>query len=342
MKNKTTIADVAKHAGVSKTAVSFYLNQKGGHISKETKDKIANAILELHYISPGEKSQPISEIATDMQPVGIILRSLTNKFSSQFLEGVHNILQDNYLCVAIESNYDYQREKNCFEIMSSATSPFAGYIIQPSEDFERMWKSAKNKRNVVMIDNTFKSSMGCWVTCDFYGAVHDTLNLMIERGYEQYIIVSAAPENISSRADRIRGLTDNLDHLEKPYITIISKNTVSTGEIGAKLNKFIKYKIPTCIFVCNDWLLPAVFTSLIPYKKLIPQQLGLIGLDNEEWSELTTPSISSLWQPAYEEGQIAATILLDQIKKNNQVIPNRILKFSFHERESTLRKNYMI
>lgn len=341
MKKDITIADVAKQAGVSKTTVSFYLNQKSGHIAQETKDRIAKAIFDLNYIPPVAQSQLSSGNPSVQRPIGIMLRSITNKFSSQFIEGVQSVLKENYLCVAFESNYDNKREKNFIKEMSSPASPFAGYIIQPTEELEIEWK-ASNNRNVVMIDNKFKTSKGCWVTCDFYGAVHDTLNMMIERGYEQFVIISAHPENITSREDRIRGLTDNLEHLEKPYTTILAKNTVSIGEFTTKLNKFIKYKIPTCIFVCNDWLLPTVFTSLIPYKKYIPQKLGLIGLNNEEWTELTTPSISALYQPAFEEGEIAARILLDQINKSNQVIPTRILKFTFHEHESTLRKNFLI
>lgn len=48
MKNKLTISDIAKAAGVSKAAVSFVLNNKEG-VSKETRQKVLDVIKETNY-----------------------------------------------------------------------------------------------------------------------------------------------------------------------------------------------------------------------------------------------------------------------------------------------------
>ena len=44
---KTTIADVAKHANVSISTVSQYLNQRFDYMGEQTKERIEKAIAEL-------------------------------------------------------------------------------------------------------------------------------------------------------------------------------------------------------------------------------------------------------------------------------------------------------
>lgn len=338
MAKKTTLQDVAKYVGVSKTTVSFFLNGRHEHMSAETQAKISTALKELNYTPPAVKEAPVSR--TDKRVIGIMLRSITNGFSSRFLRGINSVLGESCLCHVFESDYDAEKEKSFINEMTSFGAD--GMIIQPSERLESFWRSSKSNHCMVLIDNSYQFSRGCWVTCDFYGAVHDTLNLMIERGYEQFVIITAPPNDHPTREERISGLTDNLEHMEKTYSCIYTTGNTNNGEIASKLAKFLHYNVPTCIFVCNDWLLPTTFAALTPFRKNIPQQIGLIGLDCNDWSYLTTPSITTLEQPAFEEGQIAARILLDQIDKTGQVMPNRILKFSFHERESTLRKNRFV
>lgn len=46
----------------------------------------------------------------------------------------------------------------------------------------------------------------------------------------------------------------------------------------------------------------------------MPNQLGLYGFDNDEWINSVTPSVSSIIQPAYEEGKVAFKLLYELIK----------------------------
>ena len=84
-------------------------------------------------------------------------------------------------------------------------------------------------------------------------------------------------------------------------------------------------------------LLDKAYLVLRNYKDLIPNKIGLIGFDSLEWTELVTPSITTIVQPAYEEGQAAARILIDRIENQNQEVPNCILHCRINQCDSTKR-----
>lgn len=74
--------------------------------------------------------------------------------------------------------------------------------------------------------------------------------------------------------------------------------------------------------------------ALKDYIRLIPDNLGLIGFDSLEWTNLVTPKITTIVQPAYEEGYKACKILIDKIEGMNQEPPNQIFNCYLNEGES--------
>ena len=69
--------------------------------------------------------------------------------------------------------------------------------------------------------------------------------------------------------------------------------------------------------------------------KLFPDTLGLIGFDAEGWTRMTTPAISAIITPAYQEGVRAMEELadiLDGKKTDGEVVFKNIVKW----RETTL------
>ena len=51
----------------------------------------------------------------------------------------------------------------------------------------------------------------------------------------------------------------------------------------------------------------------------IPQDFGLIGFSDEPFSEVVTPSISTLKQPSFEMGVKAAELLIQEIESKNRL-----------------------
>ena len=47
----------------------------------------------------------------------------------------------------------------------------------------------------------------------------------------------------------------------------------------------------------------------------MPLEIGLLGFDNEDWADLCVPTVSTIVQPAYQEGATAARTAYRLYKK---------------------------
>ena len=76
----------------------------------------------------------------------------------------------------------------------------------------------------------------------------------------------------------------------------------------------LRFGVRALIFVANFFLLPRVCLALKDYRNLMPDTIGLIVFDNTEWTNFSSPTVTTIVQPAYDEGYQAASILIDSLK----------------------------
>ena len=82
---KPTISDVAKKAGVSKTAVSFSINNRTSQLSRATREKIQRAIEELRYY-PSPSARNLAKGNTSL--IGVVA---INLLADPFTEAIRGI-----------------------------------------------------------------------------------------------------------------------------------------------------------------------------------------------------------------------------------------------------------
>jgi LacI family transcriptional regulator len=69
----------------------------------------------------------------------------------------------------------------------------------------------------------------------------------------------------------------------------------------------------------------------------MPQDIGLVGFNNEPFTNLVTPRISSVDQPSFELGKIAAKLFIERVHNNDMDHVEEILKPKLCIRESSQR-----
>ena len=82
---KTTIADVARESGVSKTTVSRFLHDDYSSMSEETKDRIEAVIARLGY-RPNRVAQSLKSDRSNS--IGLTIADIGNPFSSLLIKGI--------------------------------------------------------------------------------------------------------------------------------------------------------------------------------------------------------------------------------------------------------------
>lgn len=87
MMKKLTIDDVARRAGVSKSTISQYLNQRYKYMSEATRQRIAEVIEELDY-RPNGLARSLKQNRTHL--VGIIVADIDYTLSIQCVRAIES------------------------------------------------------------------------------------------------------------------------------------------------------------------------------------------------------------------------------------------------------------
>lgn len=334
MSEKITIKEIASRAQTSKTTVSFYLNGRTDKMSEDTKQRIAKVIEETNY-RPSVAARSLNAKGTKL--IGVIIGDITNSFANQIVKGIDDIAREKrYQLIVGNSNYIFENEEDYVNRMLSMGVD--GFIIQPSSKFAQLMDNIKQEhKDVVFIDSQVSMDKEKWVKTNNYEAVLEACDTLIDKGYDEYIMITADPSVLSTRLERTTGFLDALKLRGKTCTTHIIDGDVKSEELMEVLNKELKFGTRTLIFVANCFLLPKVYVALKNYRNLMPDTIGLIGFDNTEWSNFSSPSVTTIVQPAYDEGYQAAKILIDALENNNAEAPNQILKCSVNWQESTTK-----
>jgi GntR family transcriptional regulator, arabinose operon transcriptional repressor len=92
---------------------------------------------------------------------------------------------------------------------------------------------------------------------------------------------------------------------------------------------------PTAIFAENDLLANAIMISLQKLGIKIPDEISVAGYDDLDFSKHLYVPLTTIRQPVYEMGKIAAEILIDKIEGKTKEIKYVVLPVELIVRQST-------
>lgn len=327
---KITINDIAKLAGVSKTTISFYLNGMYEKMSEETKKKIEKVIEKTGY-QPSVIARSLNSKSSKI--IGVIIGDVTNSFANHVINGIELACKEkDYKTLLVSSYYSLENEKQYLQFLSGMNVD--GFIVQPTVGFEGIYKTIVADKPLVIFDSPIMESTSHWVKTDSKRAVYDLVNEMTKEGYQKFVYITADPYVLYTRKERYEGFLKAVEDNKLDSEVIFCDEQVHLKE---KLIEILKNDVPTGIIVANNWLLRRVYADLEEYTDLIPAQIGLAGFDSLEWSSLARPTVTTIVQPAFEEGQAAASMLIDLIENKQTNQANIILPCYLNRKETTNR-----
>jgi DNA-binding LacI/PurR family transcriptional regulator len=333
-KKRITINEIARIAGTSKTTVSFYLNGHVDRMSAATRDRVRHTIEQTGY-KPSPLARGMNAKKTYM--LGIIIGDITNHFSNQIVKGIDSVAnKEGYHLLISSSNFDRDDERTYIEQLLAIGVD--GFIVQPTARFKEVASLIENMgKHLVFFDSKYYDYTSSWVKTNNYESTYNAIEACITKGYRRVLMVTAKPEMLSSRIERSSGCEDALEAHGIPLSRyIIPDSDLIEEDLHTWLHTNIDGTTPTLVFAPNCWALPKIYATMQDFYPLMPKTVGLLGFDNLEWAELASPSISVIAQPAYEEGQRAARILLDLIDGKGKVDPHQVLNCNIKWSASTL------
>jgi LacI family transcriptional regulator len=97
---------------------------------------------------------------------------------------------------------------------------------------------------------------------------------------------------------------------------------------------------PDAIFAASDRIAIGVHWALRQLGYRMPDDVAIVGFSDLSISSLLDPPLSSVAQPSFEMGQLAATLLLDLIESKNTPVAfeTRVLTSNLIIRKSSMKE----
>jgi len=170
----------------------------------------------------------------------------------------------------------------------------------------------------------------------------EAVSHLIDQGYKRIALLEG-PQNLDIFRQRKNGYLSALKKYKLPVIDELLVENALTKEMGAEATrKLLSLKNPPdAIFAStSDFSALGVLEVATAMGFKVPAQLGILGYSNEAFTELTSPSITTIDQFSIYMGKTVADLYFQEMEnKDILVVPKTIsIKPKLIVRSSTLRK----
>jgi LacI family transcriptional regulator len=308
----TTIKDIAEETGVSYATVSRALNNKYG----VTPNGIARGLVRKQTHS-----------------IGLIIPDISNPFFPQVASGVEDGAKEKgYSIFLCNTNYESDQEARYLQlliekrvdgiILSSGfqASGTINPLLMGSIPIVSLCTRVENiKNSFVVIDNERGG---------FIATKH-----LIEQGYPTV-------GYIGTQGQRFKGYLQALEKFNIPFDNRFVFSGDLKRETGYKITKRLiaDQHFPRALFVENDLMALGTIQGIKESGLRVPDDIAVVGFDDISFASFPEIGLTTVRQPKYEMGKLAANILLDSIIKSTKEPKKHILEPKLIVRTSSCRR----
>ncbi|MFK3708928.1 LacI family DNA-binding transcriptional regulator [Leclercia adecarboxylata] len=311
-KNKVTMNDIARTAGVSQATVSLVLNQSRNiKLSDETRQRVIGVATELGY-----DRLPAIHAPRNQEEIALLVSSLQSY--DPFIDAISQAREAAWRNEALLTVYDYgddvklalniirQLEKrNCVGIILA--SPVTTLVdMTDFQDCTRIPLVLLNQRDPA------SPLLPSFIPDDFANAFQVTKHL-IACGATRIAHITGENWMEASR-QRLAGYQAALQQAGLPNEDrLVRQTNWQFSESYTATQALLDLdERPDAIFCASDWLAIGCYQALTVGGVRIPDDMLLAGYDDQKISEQLTPSLTSIQLPYSELGRLAVEYLCNQ------------------------------
>jgi DNA-binding LacI/PurR family transcriptional regulator len=299
--------------------------------AKATLDKAINELLaEGLLYSKGGVGTYVSDVNEKLSihngNWGVIVRDVRESFYAEIVRGVEDVAQSygiNIILCNSDSDFDKQEQY----IKRLIHSGVAGLIIvpilsqDPRENYRLYSQLIEMKMPFVFCGRNAEGiSAPVVASNDFYGGYIATKHLL-EKGYRNIAFVSN--RKLRTTVDRCQGyisaLMENGIEINRKIIVMGDKSQASPFDFcyEAMKNILSSAQPVDAVFCVTDKMVLGVYRAITEAGLAVSDDIGVIGFDNTDLCEKSSPAITSVALKNLEVGIKAAEVLYKQINKES-------------------------
>jgi alanine racemase len=326
--HRPRIADVAREAGVSKTAVSFAFNNPD-RLSSETATRIREVAEHLGY-----RPHPVARLLTQRQTMtlGVLTPQalaviFSNPFFALFSEGVAHAAED----LGYELHFISPRNGSLALAMRRATVD--GVVaIGLSGDHPEVEQIRNAGLPMVLVDSEDLPEHGS-VVVDDEGGARAAAEHVVGLGHRDILVVAVerpdsptdrSPTGVAER--RLRGYRTALDaagiNLSPEWI-VAGRASIDGGEAAFQRAWAFGLR-PTAVLAMSDAMAIGSMRAARQLGLRVPDDLTVVGFDDIDLAALVDPTLTTVHQPIRQKGVDAVRLLLAEMELRAGIQPEHL------------------
>ena len=326
MAKRVTSQDVADRAGVSRTTVSFVLNDvQGVNISQATRERVIKAANDLDYV-PDAAARALASRRS--QIIGLLLTRSPHHISSdsfvtRILDELIDVIHLHNLRMLIDIVEPQHQKKAYLELVRAKR--IDGILLSgPRLDDEAIQALEVNKFPTVLMGQLPDTNL-CWVDIDNQAAAKNAVQHLINLGHSHIACITNAHLSYTAASDRLNGYKQAIEEADMPF----DQSLVRYGDFDMQsgytqmmdlLNKDAKM---SAVFVASDTVALGSKAALREKGIRIPEDIAMVGFDDLPFAQYTDPPMTTVHLPIHNLAREAGEMLI-RILNGEQSICQRI------------------
>lgn len=313
---KITIRDVSERANASIATTSRVLNNTDYPVKPEMRKRILKAAKELGY-TPNLLGKALK--TGKSHEIGVVVPSLLNPYYAEAVTGIERICSARgYNPVFCSS--DNSPDKELANVEFLIRMRMDGIIISKIEYGDEVIDRVNQAGiSTVYFDQPVSNEKLSCVTYDFFEAGRMAAEYLTSKGHKKIAFFSL-PFDRQSRISRYEGFKHGLKEAEG-YLYLDSSSSYESGEFlrefeaGERLvSDFLEKSEASAVVAINDLIAIGAMNAFSKRGVSIPNDISVVGLDDISFATMSNPALTTVKQPSYEMGSIAAEVLIDGLE----------------------------
>lgn len=304
-----TIKDIAEKAGVSAAAVSRILN---GDTSLSVTPETRKRVLEVSEALGYKKKHAEGCHSKCEKPVTL---GVVQWFSAE------DELRDSYYLTVRKGIEDYCDNNKVKIVRAYKTDDMLGSLKDVdgiicigkfSKEDITLFKGISG--TVVFLDMLTDDKDITTLSMDFRGGVNEAMDHLMGLGHRRIAFLGGVEyvgENEIVRDERKEAYEE---YMKKHKLS--AKGLMKEGSFDSRsgyelMKELIEEKDrPTAVFAASDAIAVGAMKAVFEAGLKVPEDISVVGFNDDEMSSFTTPSLTTVNAPAYDMGQYGASLII--------------------------------
>jgi len=298
-----TQTDVAERAGVSRTIVSYVLNNGPRSVSEKTRERVMEAIHELGY-RPNEHAQRLRMggrpsrhsigVVTGGKSYDFLERPYYNRILAGLYDSSHQLGQH----IRFITFFDALRDPIFFnknihpETISSLVFVLPRLILESPGHDELMRQIIERVGKIICLEESFYDLPA--VVFDRANAARIAVEHLVNLGHRRIAFLAIADQRLNGYRQTLMEHGIAYDESLVRYFEPATP-TKSAYEITAKLMK--SREVPSAIFAATDESAIAAIAAIKDSGLEVPRDVAITSIDNIEMASMVRPSLTTVRVP---------------------------------------------